>query len=109
MTEKYMVVWTNSAESDLINIIEYIADENVVNAKKIFDDIKECVSKLNRLPQRGRMVPELLDQGINLYRELIIQSWRMVYRISENIVYVVLVFDSRQNAEDILLKRLIKS
>ncbi|MEK6194681.1 MAG: plasmid stabilization protein, partial [Deltaproteobacteria bacterium] len=40
-------------------------------------------------------------------RELIISPWRMIYRISEMKIYVLSVLDSRQNVEDILLKRLI--
>jgi hypothetical protein len=52
-------------------------------------------------------VPELEDQGILLYRELIIPSWRIIYRISEMKVCVLSVLDARQNVEDILLKKLI--
>jgi len=53
------------------------------------------------------MVPELQNQGITLYRELIIGPWRVMYRVSEDSVYVLSVLDSRQNVEDILLQRLI--
>jgi toxin ParE1/3/4 len=40
------------------------------------------------------------------YRELIIVPWRIIYRVAENKIYVLSVLDSRQNVEDILLKRL---
>ncbi|MDO8957925.1 MAG: type II toxin-antitoxin system RelE/ParE family toxin, partial [Deltaproteobacteria bacterium] len=60
-------------------------------------------------PERGRIIPELREQGIAQYRELIIPPWRMIYRISEKTVHVLSVLDSRQNIEDILLKRLISS
>ena len=59
------------------------------------------------LPNRGRLVPELKDQGILQYRELIHPPWRIIYRISENKVYVLSVLDARRNIEDILLKRLL--
>ena len=36
MTSKYNVSWADVAESDLINIIEYIAEESPQNALKIF-------------------------------------------------------------------------
>jgi hypothetical protein len=52
-------------------------------------------------------VPELQDQGIFIYRELIITSWRIIFRISEMKVYVLSVLDAWQNVEDILLNRLI--
>ena len=106
MSKKYQVVWSNIAENDLKNIIEYIADDNPSNAFKIFKSIKQKASKLFTLPEGGRIVPELRDQGILQYRELIIPPWRILYRISEKRVYVLSVLDSRRNIEDILLKRL---
>jgi len=91
----------------LKEIIEYIATDGPANALKILKKIKQKASELYALPERGRIVPELQDQGIFLYRELIIPPWRIIYRISEMKVYVLSVLDGRQNVEDILLKRLI--
>jgi len=105
--KKYKVIWADIAEKDLKNIIEYIADESLLNAKRVFVKIKEKASSLNFFPNRGRIVPELKEQDILQYRELILPPWRIIYRISENKVYVLCVLDSRRNIEDILLKRLI--
>ena len=106
MSKKYKVVWSNIAENDLKNIIEYIADDSPADAFRIFKNIKQKTSKLFTLPERGRIIPELRDQGILQYRELIIPPWRILYRISEKRVYVLSVLDSRRNIEDLLLKRL---
>lgn len=103
------VIWTNVAENDLKAIIEYISVDNPRNALKILQKIKDKASSLYTLPGRGRIVPELQDQGIFQYRELIIPPWRLIYRIGERDTYVLSVIDSRQNVEDILLKRLIYS
>lgn len=106
MSKKYKVIWSSIAAEDLKNIIEYIADENLLNAQNVFKKIKKTASSLHLFPDRGRIVPELKDQGITQYRELIIPPWRILYRISENKVYVFSVLDSHQNIEDILLQRL---
>jgi len=106
MNVKFKVTWSDSAYQDLANIILYIAEDSSSNAKKLLNKIKTTVSDLYHSPQRGRVVPELQDQGILLYRELIILHWRVMYRISENSVIVLSVIDSRQNVEDILLKKL---
>lgn len=108
MNHKYTVVWAEVAEADLLGIVQYIATENLANARGALSKIKEKAGSLNFLPERGRVVPELSEQGVNLYRELIIIPWRLIYRIAEEKVYVMAVFDSRQNLEDLLLKRLIK-
>lgn len=65
-------------------------------------------SDLYTLPDRGRIVPELHDQGINIYREISVPPWRIIYRISDSTVYVLSVIDSRRNVEDILLNRFIR-
>ena len=108
MTPTYKVHWADVAENDLIGIIEYIAEDSLANAINVFEKIKKKASSLNQFPQRGRIVPELKDQGIILYRELIVAPWRIIYRISGKKIYVLAVVDSRQNVEDILLKRLME-
>jgi plasmid stabilization system protein ParE len=107
MSKKYNVIWANVAEKDLINIIEYIAEDSPQNALKILAKIRKQTSDLYTMPERGRIVPELYDQGILLYRELIIAPWRLIYRMSEQEVFVLSVIDSRRNVEDILMKRFI--
>jgi addiction module RelE/StbE family toxin len=107
MNPKYEVIWTNVAENDLKDIIEYISIDSHRNALTILKNIKQSASNLYTLPERGRIVPELQAQGILQYRELIIPPWRLVYRIDERKIYVLSVIDSRQNVEDILLSRLV--
>ena len=106
MSSQYIISWASVAEADLNNIILYIAEESPANARKILNKRKEKASSLKQFPEKGRIVPELQDQGINLYREIIVSPWRIVYRVSGRKVYVLTVFDSRQNAEDVLLKKL---
>jgi plasmid stabilization system protein ParE len=108
MKKIYDVVWSATSEKDLRGILEYIAADSPSNAFEIFNEIKQKTSRLYAFPERGRIVPELKDQGIVLYRELIVPPWRIIYRISKKTVYVLSVLDSRQNVEDILLRRLIR-
>jgi plasmid stabilization system protein ParE len=107
MKQDFKVIWSGSAVQDLESTIAYIADDSPSNAKKILSKIKKTVSDLYHSPHRGRFVPELQSQGILLYRELAIAPWRVMYRVSENTVLVLSVFDSQQNIEDILLKKLL--
>lgn len=104
---KVKVIWSNTSEKDLIDIAEHISADSPTTASKIFKNIREKASNLYSFPERGRVVPELRDQGISQYRELIIPPWKIIYRISEKSVYVLSVLDARLNIEDILLRRLI--
>lgn len=107
MNPKYEIIWTDVAENDLKDIIEYIYIDNHKNALTVLKNVKQSASNLYTLPERGRIVPELQEQGILHYRELIIPPWRLIYRIDERKIYVLSVIDSRRNVEDILLSRLV--
>ena len=105
MNKKYEVTWAAIAQYDLKQIIDYTAIDSPGVAQRILQEIKQTVSELYTLPDRGRIVPELKQQGIHTYRELIIAPWRVIYRVSDTTVFVLSVFDSRRNVEDILLDR----
>jgi plasmid stabilization system protein ParE len=108
MKQSVDVLWTAVAENDLLGIVDFIADENAGTALEILRKIKVSTAKLDQSPRRGRIVPELLKQGISRYREIVIRPWRVIYRIQGKKVYVVSVIDGRRNVEDILLERLLK-
>ncbi|MBR9982735.1 MAG: type II toxin-antitoxin system RelE/ParE family toxin [Desulfatitalea sp.] len=108
INKQYHVKWALVAQRDLKQLIDYIALESPGNALQILGRIKQKASDLYTLPDRGRIVPELQDQGINIYREINVPPWRIIYRMSESTVYVLSVIDSRRNVEDILLNRFIR-
>ena len=108
MSKNYQIKWAVVAQNDLKQIIEYIAIDSPRNVSRILKKIKLKASGLYTMPDRGRIVPELKDQGIHTYRELIVAPWRIIYRISNTTVFVLSVIDSRRNVEDILLDRFIK-
>jgi len=107
--KRFKVIWTKNAELDLELIIEYIKINSISTAKKIFFEIKQESNKLHTLPERKRVVPEFQEIGIVKYREIIYKRWRIIYKIDDEKVYVLLVADSSRNLEDILFQRLIKS
>ena len=108
MAKEYKVFWAEVAQEDLRTIIEYIHADNPSAAQDHLKKIRSKIPNLHFFPQRGRVVPELKGYGILQYRELVIRPWRVIYRISEFDVYVLSVFDSRRNVEDILLERLVR-
>jgi len=108
MNKKHYVKWASVAQRDLKQIIGHIAIDNPGNDLQILKKIKQKVSNLYTLPERARILPELQDQGIHIYRELVVAPWRIIYRISDTTVFVLSVIDERRNVEDILLDRLIK-
>ncbi len=105
--KKYTVEWTPDALQDFDNIIGYIYNENSGNAKEIYLSMKEQAQSLENFPFRGRVVPELKLLGYSTYRELIYKRWRIIYRIDGDMVYLLLILDSRQDMQEQLVQRVL--
>ncbi|MDO8446720.1 MAG: type II toxin-antitoxin system RelE/ParE family toxin [Deltaproteobacteria bacterium] len=100
MNRKYTVRWTDTAEKDLEVILDFIADKSIDEALNILERLRERAKNLYSMPERGRIVPELKEQGIFIYREIISSPWRIIYKINDKMIYVLAVLDSRRNMED---------
>jgi len=104
----FKVIWTKNAEFDLESIIEYIKTDSVQTAKNIFFEIKNKCNDLSIFPAGRRIVPELQQIGVLKYRELIYKRWRIIYKIENDKIFILVVVDSCRNIEDILFQRLLK-
>lgn len=102
------VLWTDTARHDLEQIVAYIAEESPANALEAAERIEGRCGELNRLPARGRVVPELRAVDVVGYRELVEGPWRIVYRYDDRAVYVVAVLDARRDLTSLLLGRLVR-
>jgi plasmid stabilization system protein ParE len=109
MSKTYKLQWTLNAKNDLLNIVEYIKRDSPSNANDVYLKIKKVAHSSNFFPLKGRVVPELQKEGITLYREVIASPWRIIYKVGNDTVYIMAILDSRQNVEEILLQKLLKS
>ncbi len=108
MAKNYNIIITEAAEINLNEIVLYIAQNDIQIAKKIFKRIKEKIFALSVFPERGRIIPELLGQNIKEYREIIESPWRIIYKIEENKVIILVILDGRRNIQDLLTKILLR-
>ena len=105
---KYTVLWTKNAKNDLNEIIEYIANDSIDNATEQFKKIKKNIATLEIFSEQGRIIPELSDQNIIQYREIIVNPWRIIYKHERKVIYIMAIIDGRRNIEDILLRRQLR-
>jgi len=106
----FKTYWTVTSEKDINDIIDYFLNkEEIKIAKHALQKIKKSVDRLSLFPHSGRIVPELKHFSILIYREVIIENWRVIYKVNNRVIYIMAVIDSRRNVEDILLNRLVDS
>ena len=107
--KRYKVYWTREATIDLGEIVDYIAKDRISAAKSVYKKIKLKCRQLNESPERCRRVPELLDMGIENYREVIVSPYRAIFKLTEFTVYIFAVIDGRRDVENVLFDRLLRS
>jgi len=106
----FKVLLTKDAEHDLEDLYEYIARHDAPEkAAYVFGKIEEMLSRLADLPERGIVPKELQQLGINEFREVFFKPYRIVYRILNNNVYVLLIVDGRRDMQSLLQRRLLEA
>ena len=103
---EYVVNIPFSVQQDIEEIIEYYYEDRKEYAEKIFKSISEKIMTLKSFPNKGRIVPELLEYNINEYREVIESYWRIIYRIEQSTVTIFAIIDGRRNVQDVLIEKL---
>jgi toxin ParE1/3/4 len=106
---RYGVRVLGEAEEDLFEIHTYVAEKDSPSkAEALFDRLQRACESLAVYPARGRVSPELKSIGVFLYRELLVLSYRIFYRIEGRTVYVYAILDGRRDLSEILHERLLR-
>lgn len=106
MTGKYKIEFTHWAESDIDDIVTYIAEnDNVTDAVKVYLKLKKRILGLDELADRGRIAPELKRIKVMEYKEIIYNPYRIIYKVENETVFIIAVFDGRREIDDIIFRR----
>ena len=106
----FVVQLTNDAARDLEEIYDHIGrHDSPARAGHVLDRIEKAFSGLAEYPRRGSYPAELLDLGIREYREVFFKPYRIIYRVSGDRVYVLVIADGRRDMRALLERRLIQA
>ncbi len=89
----HRIVWSRRAVHDLDSITDYIAADSPAYAGVVLKSIVNQTRILERFPQAGRKVPEFDDENM---RELIVYSYRVIYRLQEDEALIVAVIHGKR-------------
>lgn len=104
----FQVFLTQDAADDLAELYHSIRKhDSAERALYVLDKIEEKVNSLSELPLRGSVPGELLSLGILEYRELFFKPYRLIYRVDDDSVYVLLIADGRRDMQALLTRRLL--
>lgn len=81
------VIWSKGALLDLEHIRDYIALDNPAYANVFVERLLKTTRHLPQFPLSGRLMPEAKHPDI---REVIYQGYRIVYRLSPDLIEVIM-------------------
>lgn len=106
----YQVLLTDDAAYDLEALYDYIETHDAQEkADYVLDKVEEIFLSLADNPERGTYPNELLAVGLREYREIYFNPYRIIYRISSQSVYVMVIADGRRDMQSLLERRLFQA
>lgn len=104
----FKVLLTRSAERDLEEIYDYIAENDTQsNANHVLDKLIETAESLAAFPERGSYPKELLALGIREYRQAHFKPYRIIYRVMGKQVLIYMIADGRRDMQTLLSRRML--
>lgn len=94
------------AIADVEDIVDYVAvHDSLGAAEKLYSKLETSVGSLVTSPKRGRIVPELRAEGLEMYRELVVSKYRVLFRVRGREVVLLGVLDGRRDLAELLIQR----
>jgi len=88
------IKWTVNAINDVEQIGKFIERDSLHYARLTVSKLYEAVDRLIKFPESGRKVPEVDDAAL---REVTIDGYRIIYRLTKSTIYVLTVVHGRQD------------
>lgn len=105
---KHAVLLTADAERDLEELYDYVfAHDSPAAAEHLLDRLLEATANLAIEPQRGTIPKELRELGLQEFRQVFFRPYRVVSRVVQQDVYVLIVADGRREVASLLARRLL--
>ena len=106
----FRVHLTDDAARDLEELCDYVERRDAPGrAEHLLERIGRVSESLSAHPHRGNYPNELLEIGIREYREVFFKPYRVIYRVIENDVYILLIADGRRDMQTLLQRRLLQT
>jgi toxin ParE1/3/4 len=104
----FAVFLTDDAADDLEEIYDYIElHDGPGKAGYVLKQLEKAFTSLAENAHRGAYPKELLALGLRDFPQVFFKPYRIIYRVIENNVYVLLITDGRRDMQKLLERRLL--
>jgi toxin ParE1/3/4 len=98
----HKIIWSPIVIEDLDGISKWISRDSEFYAASMIQEIVDAVEMAAMFPLMGREVPELSDPEI---REVIVQKYRVIYRVEREAIKLGAVIHGARDLEKALHDR----
>ena len=108
MAGRFAVELSQGAEDDLETIHDYLAlHRSRGDADDLLAAFLDRIETLEQLPERGAVPKELDALGIRDFRQALLGPYRLIYRVIDARVVILLIADGRRDIQALLERRLL--
>ena len=101
---------TRGAEIDLEALHGYVkGNQSAEQADVLLDRLLAAIETLETFPLRGSVPQELDVLGIREFRQILVDPYRLIYRVGGKTVFVMVIADGRRDMQALLERRLLGS
>jgi len=91
------VLFTPTGRRQFLEAVAYIYRDNPSASLSFRNKAEKTLSRLTKFPESGRLIPEFSDLP---FREVIVRPYRFFYKVKDEIVWIIAVWQSAQLPED---------
>lgn len=99
MSRKRPVRWSRLADLDLQSAHAYLEEHSPSAARRFAAEILDALEHIQAHPEAGAVAADLLPPG--RYRHWVCGRHRIIYRIDDDLIWVLRIWDSRRNPADL--------
>ena len=100
--DKYKVVWTEKALSDMSQCISFVLSVSAEAALELRNDFKKTADSLNVFPERNPIfeMPKAFPYVVR--KQIVKDRYILLYTVEKNDVFIYRVLDARRKFDQLL-------
>jgi toxin ParE1/3/4 len=99
LSRKRSIRWSRLADLDLQSAYTYLEERNPSAAQRFAKEVLEALEHIQAHPEAGAIARDLLPRGP--YRHWVCGRHRIIFRVDEDFIWLLRIWDSRRNPEDL--------
>jgi toxin ParE1/3/4 len=104
------VFLSEGAERDLKEMYNYkLRSQSLASAANMIEMVNKKIASLEQFPLRGSIPNDVVGFKILDIRQIIYNNYRIIYRVRNNQVFIIIIADGRRDMQAILERRLLTS